>query len=379
MKSSAALLNQFALAVDNVDDMVCERIRQLVMTAFMDKAKDKAKALNFEVLMDGVRVEGRHGPKPGLQTKWTSGEARSIPIFLEDGVYRGQTAFAYHRNTKLWVTTADGRPLSDPEARYLDSWSNRENLPPYIAPGSGIARTSILIPLSYGGRVFGVAGIEFEQKLACTAEARRELDLMFDALARIIWLNHTTNNQLNDTKRALEDLEKRFGRDRSVFDQPSLFFAASSRADEAVVASIREVLEEHTGERIRLVVWNELHKAGPINQQIIDEISSARYGVCYLSEPAAGELPNGHTFEDNRNVLFEAGMFEALTADPDTVLEGWVPIREQWPGRTSEPPFDIAGHRMVVVPRLDPNDWVDEGALKDRLSYQLGELIGEPA
>ena len=52
----------------------------------------------------------------------------------------------------------------------------------------------------------------------------------------------------------IEDLEKRFGRDRSVFDQPSLFFAASSRADEAVVASIREVLEEHTGERIRLVV-----------------------------------------------------------------------------------------------------------------------------
>ena len=131
MKSSAALLNQFALAVDNVDDTVCERIRQLVTASFMDKA------VHFEVLMDGVRVEGRHGQKPGLQSKWTSGEARSIPIFLEDGVYRGQTAFSYHRNTKPWVTTADGRALSDPDASYVDSWSNRENLPPYIAPAAG--------------------------------------------------------------------------------------------------------------------------------------------------------------------------------------------------------------------------------------------------
>ena len=84
---------------------------------------------------------------------------------------------------------------------------------------------------------------------------------MFDALARIIWLNHTTNNQLNVSKRALDDLERRFGRDRSLFDQPSRFFAASSRAD-AAVATIREVLEEQTGDRIRLVVWNELHRAG---------------------------------------------------------------------------------------------------------------------
>ena len=32
-------------------------------------------------------------------------------------------------------------------------------------------------------------------KLACTAEARRAVDLMFHVLARTIWLNHTTNNQ----------------------------------------------------------------------------------------------------------------------------------------------------------------------------------------
>ncbi len=64
---------------------------------------------------------------------------------------------------------------------------------------------------------------------------------MFDALARIIWLNHTTNNQLYDTKRALELLERNFGQDRTVFDRPSLFFASSSRAEEDVVRFIREV------------------------------------------------------------------------------------------------------------------------------------------
>ena len=75
MRSSAALLNQFALAVDNVEDGVCDR--QLLTAYFMDQAE----ALHFEVLMDGIRVEGQHGQTPGLQTKWTSGDTRSIPIF----------------------------------------------------------------------------------------------------------------------------------------------------------------------------------------------------------------------------------------------------------------------------------------------------------
>ena len=232
-----------------------------------------------------------------------------------------------------------------------------------------------MIPLSYGGRVFGVAGAEFGDKRTCTADARRDLDLMFDALSRIIWLNHTTNNQLYDTKRALEQLERSFGQDRSVFDQPSLFFAASSRAEETVVGIIRDVLEEQASDRLRLVVWDELHQSGPINPRIISEISRARYGVCYLSERLGGEQGDGQLYEDNRNVLFEAGMFEALTADADTSLEGWVPVREKWPDLTGDSPFDIAGHRMVVVPRNDDRS-VNEAEFRTQLSRHLAELIG---
>jgi hypothetical protein len=95
MKSSATLLNQFALAVDNVEDHVCERVRNLLTRHLTDRCG----AQHFEVLMDGIRVDGRYGQKPGLQTKWTSGQSRSFPLFTDEGDYRGQAAFAYHRNT----------------------------------------------------------------------------------------------------------------------------------------------------------------------------------------------------------------------------------------------------------------------------------------
>lgn len=377
MKSSANLLSQFALAVDSVEDHVCEVVRNLLMRHLIERCE----AQHFEVLMDGIRVDGLHGQKPGLQTKWTSGQSRSFPLFTDDGEYRGQTAFAYHRNTKLWVTCQNDKSLNDPDADYLDLWSEVEDLPPYIAPNGASARTSILIPLSYGGRVFGVAFIEFAKKLSCTAELRAELDLMFAALARIIWLNHTTNNQLEDTKAAIEKLETSFGQDRSLFDQPSLFFAASSRADKDVIDVIHDVLKEKTEDRVQLVIWDEMHKSGPIGPEIIRAISTARYGVCYLSEPLDGEHRSEQRYDDNENVLFEAGMFEALTADPDAGLKGWIPIREEWPSLTDDPPFDIAGHRMVVVPRVSTAAdgeavlVVDSEALHEQLSRQIESLF----
>lgn len=375
MKSPAALLNQFALAVDNVEDAVCDRLRQLLTGYFLDKAK----AFHFEVLMDGIRIDTNAGNKPGLQTRWTAGEPRSIPIVREEGAYRGQCALAYDQSKKLWVTSVDDRPLRDPDAHYVDEWSGVADLPSYVPCEGGEARTSILIPLRYGGRVFGVACIEFERKLSCSDEVKRELDLMFDALARIIWLNHTTNTQLGDTKRALEELEKRFGQSESVLEEPSLFFAASSRADELVVRSIREVLSEKAAGQLRLVVWDELHRAGPINPQIVEAISSARYGVCYLSEPIEGPAVDGQLYSDNRNVLFEAGMFEALAVDTDSALAGWVPIRERREV-AGDPPFDMAGHRMVFVPRSDDHDgMVDEAELKEELARQLDGLITETA
>lgn len=285
MKPTAVLLNQFALAVDNVEDYVCDRVRNLLTRHLTDRCG----AQHFEVLMDGVRVDSQHGQIPGLQTKWTTGQSRSFALFNDEEEYRGQTAFAYHRNTKLWVTSGNDKSLNDPEADYLDLWSGIKDLPPYIAPTGDDARTSILIPLSYGGRVFGVAFMEFARELQCTVELRQELDLMFAALARIIWLNHTTNNQLEDTKAALEELERSFGQeDRSLFDRPSLFFAASSRADEEVIDVIRDVLKKQTDNRVRLVVWDEMHRAGPISPEIIKEISRALRGLLPVGAARSG-------------------------------------------------------------------------------------------
>lgn len=159
-----------------------------------------------------------------------------------------------------------------------------------------------------------------------------------------------------------------------MFNQPSIFLAASGRADPDVVHSIREVLEERADGRLKLVVWNEMDESGPISTHIVNEISRARFGVCYLSESVQNPAPRGKRYQDNRNVLFEAGMLEALRIDEDAPLVGWVPIRESVE-LAGDPPFDIANLRMVFVPRAKRGRAVKKTELKRTLASQLDALI----
>jgi len=90
---------------------------------------------------------------------------------------------------------------------------------------------------------------------------------------------------------------------------------------------------------------------GDINEKLLKEISTCRYGVCYFSEPAA----EGEAFQyrDNLNVVFEAAMLHALTNDITAAPKGWLPIREK-----SSPslPFDFASQRLLMVPRGAQNE-----------------------
>ena len=57
-------------------------------------------------------------------------------------------------------------------------------------------------------------------------------------------------------------------------------------------------------------------------------------------------------YDDNANVVFEAGMLHARTlVSSDTEggePAGWIPVREK---ASPDPPFDFAAERILVVPR----------------------------
>jgi hypothetical protein len=80
---------------------------------------------------------------------------------------------------------------------------------------------------------------------------------------------------------------------------------------------------------------------------------------------------------DNPNVVFEAGMLHARTANNESgdggEPTGWIPIREV----DSPPaPFDFASERTVQVPRR-ADGAVNEDRLRDELRARVQVLLGE--
>jgi hypothetical protein len=219
-----------------------------------------------------------------------------------------------------------------------DSWSNYTDLPPYIDAGESEAKTSIIMPLQYGGRVFGVVVLEFAEYINVTETGKKELTTIVEALARIIWLYETTQTQLKNTQTAFSLLEKEFSATvASPLRRRALFFASPAESDDNVVVIIRNVLEEFKG-AIDLVYWKNMSKAGEITPQILNAVSESSFGVCYFSE-VIDKSERPYRFRDNPNVLFEAGMLQALTNDQNATPIAWIPVREE-EDRTGRVPFD---------------------------------------
>jgi len=342
-ETCASHLSHFAFAVDTVDDATYNNLQDLLKNYFV-----AIDASFFAILIDGVRVN----EQPGLKTLWSSRQVEdSASIFDRKGEYRGIRSFCYHKNVPLWITAEDEGSLARPETKLRDSWSLSPDLPSYLDQGDSEAKTGVLVPLRYGGRVFGVMILEFAHCLELTQTTKQELSTIVDAVARLVWLHETTKNQLEGTNKAFQQLKLLFHASTRPLTKPTIFLASSSRADQNIVACIRAVLEEFA-EHFDVIYWKDISESGSVNAQILKAIASSQHGVCYLSEcvesPDAEEFP----YRDSPNALFEAGMLQALTNNPSAEPVGWIPIREdvQFSG---PPPFDVAGERLVVVPRSD--------------------------
>jgi hypothetical protein len=362
LKSFGFYLRQFARSVDIVDERTIEEVRKLVY----DYVRDELE-IGFFTLAMRHSVNG----EPGLQSRWrTEGPPMTSTIRAPDGSYSTQIAVAFDSGRPLWIVDPGQGPLPSCDA-YSERWSDlASSLPRYQAPVSRLMRTSIVVPLTSWGDVLGVIYLESTRYLEFTEVAAQELLLLADSLAILFELRDANESQLTGTRDAVSEL-------RDVLDdttfprltKPQIFLASSARADDAVLGVVQVVLEEFA-DVLALAQWDLIDSSGSITARLIEEISRSRFGLCYLSEPAPS---SPHSFQDNPNVLFEAGMLHALTNAPTAQPRAWIPVRE---ADSPTVPFDFATERILVVPRTDDGALM-EARLRDGLRRRVRALLDD--
>jgi hypothetical protein len=363
----AGQLRHFARAVDIVDDEIFDRVRQLIYKY----VKTELGAAYFELMRDQL-IDS----EPALKMFWSSEDSDHLWLLRRpDGSYTNPVTAAFSQDQPLWVVRRDKGTLVDAET-LCDEWSHLADLPLYKPVVDQSIRTLIVLPLKRK-RLLGVCYFESSTHLGITDVAKLELQTLADAIAILLDLYELNRSQSQMTSSAIFDLQERLESAKfPKLTRPHFFLAFSNRADEAVINVISEVLHDFT-DKLEFTDWTRMNESGNINAQIAHEILRARFGICYLSEPA----PEGHDAEtthvDNLNVVFEAGMLHARTTVDEASATGdptgWIPMRE-----TASPPapFDFAAERTLYVPR-HPNGDLNDGRLREQLRARITSLLGE--
>jgi hypothetical protein len=361
-RSFAEYLMQFALSVDIVNEDTFNEIRVLIERYVQETLNVTYFEFMREHIVSGMR---------GLETAWaTNADSFSEKINSEDGQYTNQISYAFDQDTPLWVVSKDKSPLDKAES-YIDLWSGRDSLPKYMRPKiEEEIRTAIIIPLrkKNGVGLLGVLDFESSIYLEITEVAKRELRLISESLSILSELQVTSFNQRESTKKALSELEDTLAsKYLPKLTKPKLFFAAPSKSDQTLVGLIRSILSGYT-DKLSIVAWDEISESGNINEHIINEVLSSRYGVCYFSEVVDN---SDVQFHDNANVLFEAGMLHVLSHADQSLSEGWIPIREK---NSPSVPFDFASERILIVERSEDGR-VNEEEFQIQLRERIDKLI----
>ena len=362
----AGQLLHFAQSVDMVDDRTFDAVRSLVY----DYVKNELSAQYFELLYE-EQFEGR----PALRTFWSSRDLRNFwPVRSPEGNYTDPVAQVFERRLPLWLLAADKSPLGT-ESTYEDQWSSFADIPPYKPSAELPVRTLIAIPLICRGRSLGAYLIESSRYVESTDVAKVELSRLGTALSILYDLYDTNRAQAKNTADAIGDLRDLLAAaEFPRLAKPHFFIAYPDKADRRVKYIIDDVLDE-LSDRLEFTDWAEIHESGNVPSQIATEISRSRFGICYFSQPRVGTDQSVPLFEDNPNVLFEAGMLHArtsVTGEARGEPSGWIPIRE-----VSSPPkpFDFQSERILEVPRTR-NGELKEEVLHETLRSWIENLIG---
>lgn len=364
----ASQLRHFARSVDIVDDEIFDRVRQLIYKY----VKNELGAAYFELMR-----EQQLDVDSGLKMFWSSEDTDHLwPVRRPDGSFSNAVTMAFGQDQPLWIVNRSKGTLIDAE-KLEDEWSRNVDLPRYLPVVDQSIRTLIVLPLKRKRRL-GVCYFESSTHLGITDVAKQELLLLADAIAILLDLYEVNRAQSQMTSSAIFELQERLESAKfPKLTRPHFFLAFSNRADEAVINAITEVLHGFA-DRLEFTDWTRINDSGNINAQIAKEILRARFGICYLSEPAEGEHDGEPAYVDNPNVVFEAGMLHARTAVDDTSASGeptgWIPMRES----SSPPaPFDFAAERTLYVPRFPNNGGLNDVRLRELLRARITRLLGD--
>lgn len=352
-------INEFVLSVDIMNEDTFHDLLSLVSVYLHEQ---------LQVTYFAVLEEGTVNGEPGLITLWSSRDDRpSFSVGAADG-YGSFSAYAFDNDCPLWVvgsTDIELHGVGD-VGEYVDRWDDAQGLPRYSPSIDGEVRTSVMYPLRRGSRPIGMIEFGCPKRIEPTPASKLEVATLADTVSRAYRMFDVRKTQKMNTERALRLLEASLNEESwKRLALPQVFVAYSGRADDEVVDTIRKVLEQYESV-LRPDIWEDSTESGNINSQVVEAITSSEFGICYFSEP----LEDG--YDDNSNVLFEAGMMQALTNSGGALLRGWVPIRED----SGAMPFDVAAERMVIVPRTEGR--VDRAAFASVLRQRLDNLVGLP-
>lgn len=369
IKSFGEYLRQFALSIDFINRNNFADIKSKIIEYLRKHLGAHQIAFCIPAEVDD---------SDGFNTVWSfPKDNKSQKLKDSHGNYKRQLTLAMGEWRNLWVISGTDDHLSN-ENRGIDFWGNTQdaNLPPfYYSKSVKRSKTAImLVTKNAQNKPNGILIIELERKVMISSALREELLFVAEAVG-LLHASYTSFEQQNEaTYKALRYL-------RSIMDnvhlkienepRPALFLAYSERAPQDSLEIIQKVLDQYK-DHVKKTDWKALHTPGEISQQIVDQIVNAKYGICYFSETVSSSRGKKKLkYEDNPNVLFEAGMLNISTDSEKGIGTGWIPIREKdSPGI----PFDIISQRRIIVPR-DSSGNIDKKEFEKMLTLQLDKLI----
>jgi predicted nucleotide-binding protein len=366
-------LTQFVRTVDIVNNEIKNSIL-IEIEDYLSRELD-IRFFTFLIKTTDANRSGSEEERTSLcTTDWyKGGETTNTSLKDSQGNYRGQVALAFAENIFLWIVGEQSEELGRATI-YRDLMENSDSsrIPAYVRKTPHAIRTSIIYPVGFNDRSESVGVVNFESAtyIRFNSLVWTELHKIAKAIASLYDRNQTYQRLRADTIRAVKALsEYRDVKFPEVAPKKKyIFIASSSRADQSVMGRILKVLDQYP---VEIGLWSDFSETGVITQALCKAIQKSDYGICYLSEIAQIDSATGiQQFIDNPNVLFEAGMLSARSIN----FENWIPIREENSGRI---PFDIAGNRILTVPRRQNNarSILNEFEFEQQLQYRLNSLL----
>lgn len=283
------------------------------------------------------------------------------PVRDEEGRPNGLNAAAFTRRCNFWVTPCkeESDKTLDTAETYDELWNADDayDLPRFVRlPGPDgeprpprSTRTLISVPISRRQAITALMYYESPDLLKPTDRAKEELSGIAQSLARLYDLQLQNKETHSATARELDEMEEICRVQGDWGAVPSLFWAYPEDGNGDVLALLERVLRAGAAaERFQLEDWRQNRSGGRVPVEIERKIRSATYFVAYLSEPSGSADSDGPTYTDNRNVLYEAGVFQGIALDPTSRGQNWMLIREK---ASPEAPFDITTVNTMIVGR----------------------------